>query len=310
MHFRSLPIAVVACGLLATATPALATSSQTWVSASGANSGACPIAAPCKTFAYAYAQTSANGTINVLSSGDFGPLTIAKSISIVADGTVAAIYSASGGSAIIVNAPGIDVSLRGLTIDLFGSANLGIRFIKGQALHVQNCTIRGTGNGIRFSPSTVGISELYVSDTVISKGPGDGLAVVPTGNAYAKVMIERVRVENTGSDGIMFDGTSGAINATVRDSVASGNSASGITIAGNAGHPLNVMLKSAASINNGNTGIVANGGQIRMGDSTVSGNNLGLSIGSGSLILSYGNNQVNGNFGGGDGAMSGPVAFK
>jgi hypothetical protein len=92
--------------------------------------------------------------------------------------------------------------------------------------------------------------------------------------------------------------------------VASGNSASGITIAGNAGHPLNIMLNRAASINNGNTGLVANGGQIRVGDSTVSGNARGLWTANGGSILTYGNNQVNGNFNIGDGAMTGGVPFK
>ena len=70
------------------------------------------------------------------------------------------------------------------------------------------------------------------------------------------------------------------------------------------------MLSRAAAINNGNTGIVSNSAQIRMGDTVVSGNNLGLFPTSGGTILSYGNNQVNANFSGGDGAPTGAVAFK
>jgi hypothetical protein len=310
MRHHSLPIAL-ACGLLAVATPALATSSQTWVSASGANSGACPITAPCKTFAYAYTQTSANGVINVLSSGNYGPLTIAKSLSIVADGSVAAIYSAAGGAAININNAGAEVTLRGLTIDMFNSAtNLGISVTKVKALHVHGTNIRGAGVGIRFAPSSAGAAELYVDDSIVTRAVGDGIQVVPSGGGSAKAVFDRVRVENAGGDGVAFIGSNGAINGTVRNSIASGNAASGITATAGVGAPVNVMLAGAAAINNGNTGIVATGAQIRMGDTTVSGNNLGLFASSGGNILTYGNNQVNANFNGGDGATTGAVAFK
>src|SRR4029077_12685850 len=65
----------------------------TWVGGTGTDSGACPITAPCKTFQYAFTQTLAGGTINVLSPGSFGPLDITKSVSIVADGVEALIQS-------------------------------------------------------------------------------------------------------------------------------------------------------------------------------------------------------------------------
>ena len=47
-------------------------------------------------FTFAHGQTNNNGAINVLSSGNFGPLTITKSISIVADGVEAVINTAAG----------------------------------------------------------------------------------------------------------------------------------------------------------------------------------------------------------------------
>jgi hypothetical protein len=115
MHRYS--IFAVACGLVATATTAQA-ASATWISGTGSDTGNCPITAPCRTFAYAHSQTNNHGAINVLTSGNFGPLTITKAISIVADG-VEAVINAGSGAAILINTPdNAIVSLRGLTIDL------------------------------------------------------------------------------------------------------------------------------------------------------------------------------------------------
>ncbi len=120
---------------------------DTWVAPNGSDAGTCVSTAPCRTFAYAYTQTSVNGSINVAAPGSYGPLTISKAISIVADGVQAAILTAAGGAAIKVQAPGAIVSLSGLTIDMRGSANDGISFVSGAALHVHRSVIRKAGVG-------------------------------------------------------------------------------------------------------------------------------------------------------------------
>src|ERR687897_2218746 len=94
-------IFTLACGLLASVSIAQA-APETWVSATGKNMGSCPITAPCRTFAYAHNLTDANGTINVLSSGNFGPVTITKPISIVAQGVEAVINNGADGAGIII----------------------------------------------------------------------------------------------------------------------------------------------------------------------------------------------------------------
>ncbi len=90
----------------------------TWVSGTGSDAGNCQITAPCRTFAFAHDQTNNNGAINVLSSGNFGPLTITKPISIVSDGVEAVINTGANGAGIVVQAGAAAVSLRGLTIDM------------------------------------------------------------------------------------------------------------------------------------------------------------------------------------------------
>ena len=305
MRHRSLPIGIIAiaCGLLANAVPARA-AAATWVSGTGTNAGSCPITAPCRTFRFAYGQTNAGGTINVLSPGSFGPLTIAKSISIVADGVEAAILAGGAiGAAIKIEAgAGEIVSLRGLTIDLRGTANVGIDFRSGAALHVHKCVIRKSTTGINFVPAS-GTSELTVADSVIADTNAIGIRVVPTGSAGAQATLDRVRVENSSGSGIAFSGdnTIGSITATVRDSGSVGHAAGLGILAQESGSGTTVVtVDRSAAVNNG-AGIVANGtgATIRIGDSTVSGNTTGLSTFNG-VIASYRTNKVNGNGTNGD----------
>jgi hypothetical protein len=295
MRCLSLPIGifVIAFGPLAGAIAAQA-APETWVSGTGADSGACPITAPCRTFAYAHGQTTSGGAINVLTSGNFGPLTITKAISIVADGVEAVINTASVSAAIRIQAGnGQAVSLRGLTIEGV-TGNNGISFVSGAALHVQNCSIRGGVDGIIFQPSA-GVRELYVADSVIANASQNGIDVVPNGSGGAKVMLDRVRVENGTSVGIFFNGinTTGSINGTVRDSVASGNGYVGIRADETGSGTTSMTVDRSASLNN-SIGINSNGpgARIRIGDSTVSGNSVGLDATFGGEILSYGTNKV------------------
>ena len=306
MRYGSLPIGIVAiaCGLLADPAPAEA-ATETWVSGRGTDAGICPIASPCRTFAYAHGQTSAGGAINVLAAGNFGPLTISKSISIVADGVEAAITASNSGAAIIVNSAGIVVSLRGLTIDVSGAK--GISFVSGAALHLQNSVIRRASNGIVFAPAT-GTSELQVSDSVIASTALAGIHVNPSGTGGAKVLLNRVRV---GGSGVAFNGsgTTGSIKATVSHSVIAGSGGSGILAIGGGGGTTNVMLDHTVSTNN-STGIKAQGAgaTIRIGDSTVAGNIIGLETSGGGTIASYGNNKVDGNTN--NGAPPSTIAMK
>ena len=230
-HAISIRVLAAACGLLASASVAQA-APETRVSGTGTDAGNCPRTAPCRTFAFAHDQTNNNGAINILTAGNFGPLSITKPISIVADGVEAVINTAAGGAAIIVQAGGgAVISLCGLTIDMRGTANIGIHFVSGGALHVQNCVIRKADTGIEFNPGS-GTPELYVADSVVANAASTGISVHPVGNAGAKAMLERVRAENGADVGILITGfpTTGSISATVRDSVSAGNGGPGIFV--------------------------------------------------------------------------------
>src|SRR6266496_6077272 len=118
----------------------------------------CHCTTPCRTFAVAHDNTLDQGEITVLDPGDYGGLTITKSISINNDGAGEASITVSGGTTgIIVNAPADgNVNLRGLTIQGVGfGGGIGLRFNTGFTLTMTNCVIRNhTGDGIDFVPTS------------------------------------------------------------------------------------------------------------------------------------------------------------
>src|SRR3989454_6507379 len=143
----------------------------------------CHCTTPCRTFATAHANTFSDGEITVLDPGDYGGLTITKSISINNDSGGEASISVSGGTTgIIVNGnSGAYVNLRGITIQgvEFGGGT-GLRFNTGFTLTMTNCVVRNhTGSGIEFLPSAN--SNLSVSNTLVADNGGHGIAVQPTG---------------------------------------------------------------------------------------------------------------------------------
>src|ERR1700730_11906750 len=172
IKIASLPIiaaALLACGL-STAQANAAT--RTFVSGKGTDTGACPVTAPCRTFAFALTQTAAGGEIDVLDPAGYGTLTITKAISIVNDGVGVAAIGAESGNGVTINAGASDsVHLRGLTID--GTGLYGILFTTGGTLEIENCVVRNFANaGINIVPSTS--SSFSVSNTIVSNNLANG----------------------------------------------------------------------------------------------------------------------------------------
>jgi hypothetical protein len=164
--------ALLACGL--SAAPAQAGPNRTWVSGHGTDSGACTLAAPCRTFAFALTQTAAGGEIDVLDPAGYSPVTITKAISIVNDSVGVAGIGAPSGDGVVINAGATDsVHLRGLTIDGRGSSASGVLFYKGGNLAIENCVIRNFGVGINI----VSGGSFSVSNTIASNNGLFGISI-------------------------------------------------------------------------------------------------------------------------------------
>jgi len=302
-------------------TPAQALNTKSWVANFGSDGNPCTLASPCATFQRAHDQTNPGGGLGVLTPGDYGAgLSIRKSIHITNDGTgeEASILAPSSNTvAIIVEAGAGDiVSLRGLTIDGQGTGLVGLDFIHGSALHVQNCVIRNfqasnaSNFGLMFIPTAVN-SQLFVSDTIVfnngSLAGTGGILVQPGQTATqlgtATLVLDRVHLENN-VEGLLIDGrfeTGGAgTHAVVRDSVISGNFGNGIhafTFPGRA--PSFALVERSSLVNNRLSGILADGpgATILLKESTITRNGTGVSTVNSGQLISYGTNTNNNNIG-------------
>jgi hypothetical protein len=302
---------------LGSVTPASAQATRTWVSGVGDDVNPCSRTAPCKTFAGAISKTAAGGEINCLDPGGYGTITITKSITIDCTGTFGSILN-SGVQGVIVNdsatgSPGtIEVILRGLSIDGAGTTlgSNGVRFVSGRSLVLEDVFIQNQGsNGVSITPS--GSIEFYAENVTVTDS-ATGIHIQPTGvNGALRATLRNVRVQNNSGTGLNVNTTGntapfGTI-VEVEESRFSGN-ANGILVTAPAGSTAAVvMVDDAAVSNNSGIGISTSGSlaRIRVGNTVITGNATGVSVGAGSIINTYGNNRNDGN--GNDGAFTLPA---
>ena len=175
---------------------------RTFVASYGNDANPCTLPQPCRSFTAALVPTSAGGEIVVLDSAGYGPVTIAKSLTIVAPSGVHAGISVAAGDGIIVNAAGIEVTLRGLAISGQGGGT-GIRFLDGASLRIEHCEVSGmSGIGIRAQSSGV----LRVEDTIVGDNGGTGVSV-DGGDAT----LVRVQSERNSGRGASFGSATGTV---------------------------------------------------------------------------------------------------
>jgi hypothetical protein len=152
-------LTLILLGLLIAST-AHATSHRTFVAAEGVDSGTCGPTAPCRSLSYALSQTNSGGEIIITSSGGYGDatggLTINKSVSIIAQPGIFAALAPTSGNGVTIATAGIDVLLKGLTINGRGG-NYGIHMTNGTSLTVENCSIGAFGSTFSWT----GLDEPY-----------------------------------------------------------------------------------------------------------------------------------------------------
>ena len=201
---------------------------RSWVSAvSGNDSNPCTVTSLCLTFAAALTNTTAGGEIDVLTLGDYGPVTITKAISIYDDGAgTAGALTTSGTSGITINAGANDaVNLRGLSFNgLTASGASGVNFISGARLHIEKCSFQSFAtSGITFAPGggSAATVAMVIEDTTLINNTV-GLSIRPTGGIAANVALRRIKLDKNISGGLSIDGTDGGgpINAALSDSSA------------------------------------------------------------------------------------------
>jgi hypothetical protein len=279
---------------------------QVFVSIHGLDSNPCTVTQPCRTFQQAYTTVQANGEIDVLDPGDYGPLTISQSISIQGHG-FSGISVTSSINAVTITS-GV-INLNGLLIDGNGVGQSGIAVTGAGTVTIENCLVRGfAGVAIIFSGPG---GNFNVANTLVYNS-GGGIYVQPIGDLPGSgwtAVFDRVEASYNSGNGIFLIGSfipvSSPINATVVDSVATNNGNDGFRAQTMGGSPaVSLMLARSVAAYNTNAGVSAVGATVRVTKSTITGNGTGLS----GPIVSFGDNANDGNTT--NGAPSSTVALQ
>jgi hypothetical protein len=299
------------------------TSPRTFVSGTAPFGNSCSRLAPCRTFVEALTQTAPGGEVVVLDSAGYGPVTISHGVSIIAPQGLFAGISVFSGDGIDINAGASDtVILRGLTVTNQGSTGNGVVFNTGLRLHVEGCVIDGFSNPLSTGLSLLagGFAQVEVIDSIV-RDNGTGILVLPS-SGTEEATIDHVRLEaneraldaregsqvtvsnsvaaNNAVGLLAFSHTSGSVQMNVESTVASGNSGPGIAADSEVTGAVQVNVARCVISSNGSgissqsvsTGVPT----VRVSSSTVTGNIVGLiNVGSPALILSRGDNTVEGN---------------
>jgi hypothetical protein len=304
------PLVLLAVALACPLFSEPAEAQRVFVSATGSDGNPCTFTSPCRTFQHAHDVTSSGGEIDVLDPAGYGAVAITKSISIQGHG-YSGISAGSSTTAVTINAAFTDtINLNGLLIDGGGVGVAGVQLNAGGTLSIENCLIRGfgnTGTGINFAPSGTGSfasSNLYLSNTLVSNN-GIGVRIRSLDSSVVSVVLNKTELANNTASGLTVDGTSatGAISVSVANSVIMGGvmsgafSSAGISAASAVGHStVNVMVQ-GTSISNIAFALLSNGPNVtvRVSQSTITANDNAFVVSNGGGILTYGNNNVDGN---------------
>jgi len=272
--------------------PALALNNRSWVSQSGNDANNCSIADPCKTFQHAHDETVTAGEVDVLNPGDYGALTITKSIVIDGGG-----MGYIGAGAITVNAAaGSTVVIRNLSMNSLGGTTANaISWVAGELLYVEGVTIENYVNGIAVGPFAASanggrslvIARLFVNDTTIRDCSDFGVNLQPFASFTAS--LNHVTIENNTSSsaltgGMLVQGTTASVKNSLISRVPNGVV---VDVQGQ-------LELDNSTISYTTLGIEAEGAGalVRIGGDSIHLNSTGMSATGGAQIVSYGNNQI------------------
>ena len=279
MHSRSIALIVISLGSLLV-TPAYALRANTYVAASGTDTGACSFSAPCRTFAYAISQVESGGVVTALDSSGYNPFTISTSVTIAAPpGVTPIIQAASGGTAITINSStAITVTLRGLTIDGVSTGQNGITWIgtgSGGELNIIDCVVKGfTNDGVQVTPAfaAVGVvGTVSISNSIIMDNVNNGIEITTQNNSNTIMFyaIDRTTVSGNGlggmgghSSGILINSANGGIAGSLSSVRVLRNNNFGVNTMGNNSALNSFITNSVLALNGVNDLNITGGGNL------------------------------------------------
>ncbi len=247
--------------------------SHTWVSGSGNDSNTCTFASPCATFAGALAKTTAGGMITAKDAGDFGPVSIAQSVTIDGANLGSITYTGSTGGNVINITAAVNVTVQNLTINGLGSANYGINVESGGTVIVDNCRIMNiTEIGIYFA----GAGNLTVENSRIeSINSGGDVGIYIAANAAENVVVRNTVIDASPVSGenygfYVYAGT-GPVKASLQNVTIMGAGSEAVYVqSGVTEITGSVLTQSSAGV------IASNGSTISVASSMITANTTGV----------------------------------
>ncbi|HEX6794485.1 MAG TPA: right-handed parallel beta-helix repeat-containing protein [Casimicrobiaceae bacterium] len=260
------------------AAPAHAGLFRAYLSQNGNDANPCTLQQPCRLLPAAIAAVNDGGEIWMVDSANYNtaPVSITKSVTILAIPGALGSIVASGGDAIDVATPNARVTLRNLVVLNFSAGAHGINFSNGARLTVEECEIYGLPqNGITFTAPGGG---LVVKNTTIHNIAGAGVFVAGTLASSVTAALEHVSLlsVNTG----FSVGSSASV--TLNDSVVT-NTQVGVTATESGGAGSRVTIVNSV-IRASTTGIsltsptASDTVRVTMSRSTLSHNPLGMDV--------------------------------
>ena len=255
----------------------------------------CAAAAPCRFFAAAMSVTNSNGEVIVLDSGGYGAVTITQSVALIAPtGVYAGISVFPGVDGVTIATPGVNVVLRGLSINGQGGNN-GINMTAGNSLTVENCVISNlTQNGIVVNA----VTNVNITDTTVRRNSLNGIDLE---NGVKATITRAVVSGNANNFGIYLLGnTPSTSTVDIADSTVDGNSDGIVALSNNAAAIIKLSVRDSRIVRNSSFGLIAQsnngaGASLTASNNMVSNNANGLGVfNAGAKIISSGN-TVTGN---------------
>ena len=276
-------------------TPAEALVQRAFVASYGSDSNAasnCPVNLPCRHFDAAVLVVATDGEVVALDTAPYGTVTLTRSISLTsAPGAYAGMSVFSGATGITIATTGVNVVLRGLTINGQGGT-AGVSMTAGSKLSIENCVISNFNGANQNGVLVDTAATVRIVDTIVRD---NDFGVELRGGATANISGSKF----LGNSNIAIYAHS--INSTtttvaISDTVVTGGG-TGIEALSTSGNSRINMVRT--TITNATEGIAASASagtaSLTLSDSMLTGNGTGYFRGFGGTITSLVNNIITDN---------------
>lgn len=282
--------------------PAQAGVQRAFVASNGLNSNTsfnCDVAHPSRQFLAAVTVVNPGGEVVALDTAAYGAVTLTKSVTLTAaPGAYAGITAFPGATGVTIATPGVNVVLRGLTINGQGG-DYGIKMTAGNKLSIENCVISNFSGAGQYgvSVNTATIVMVHVVDTIVRD---NDTGILLQGGVFADISGSKFNGNSFTGIGVL-SGAGQFAFALISDTVVAGTANSSgagtgiLAYSETTGSSLISVIRSTIANNNYGISAYATAGiaSISLGYSMMAGNQHGFYQSGGTLYSQSNNNIMN-----------------